>query len=139
MRKSRAKKPFRSKFEASIAAQLRSIGVKYSYESETLKYTSRVRGGRCDACGSTSVHKRRTYTPDFIVVGRKGKLYIEVKGRLTSMDRTKMLDVLRCNPSINLLMVFQRDNKIDSKRKYSDWCKKHSIQFCIKEVEKKYV
>jgi hypothetical protein len=127
---------YRSKFEAKIADQLRSLRVSFSYESETLKYTSPVRSGTCLDCKGTNVVKKRTYTPDFIITTKKdGRVYVEVKGRLTSRDRTKMLDVIKAHPGIRLVMILQRDNKIKGSFKYSDWLKKHSIEFYIGEVK----
>ncbi len=133
--------PYRSKFEAKVAARLYSLGVKFGYETEELEYSSTVRGGVCKDCGSRSVLKKRIYTPDFIITTKKGKVkvYVEAKGRFTSQDRSKMLDVLKAHPGITLVMLFQRDNKIDAKRKYSDWCIKNKINYCIGEVESKWL
>lgn len=140
MRKSRARpKTYRSKFEETIARQLTACGVKWTYESEKLNFTSAVRGGSCRKCGGTNVEKRRKYTPDFVITTKGKKVYLETKGRLTSQDRTKMIDVLRCNPKITLVMVFMRDNNVRPGLKYSDWCKKNGINYCIKEVESKWL
>lgn len=77
--------------ELQIAELLKSRKVKFSYETLKIKYVvpSRV----------------ATYTPDFILAD--GRI-LEIKGRLTAADRKKLVAVKEENPSINIVLVFQR-------------------------------
>lgn len=125
----------RSNFERVCASELLLMGVDFDYESIELEFHSRVRGGECEDCGSTSVHKVRWYTPDFVI--EKKKVIIEAKGKFTSENRSKMLDVIRDHPEWDIRMWFMYDNKLTKKStiRYSDWCERHNITYhCGKEA-----
>lgn len=110
----------RSGFEDKIEAQLKKAKVKYGYESERIKYKVPER--------------EATYIPDFVLRG--GDLIIECKGRFTSHDRKKMALVIEANPTLDIRMVFMRDNYLrkGSKTKYSDWANKNNVKYAIGEV-----
>ena len=58
---------------------------------------------------------------------------IEAKGRFVSSDRTKMKQVVKENPSLDIRMLFMRDQwctKLKKKR-YSDWCNDHGIKYAF--------
>jgi len=130
---------YRSKFEASIAKDLRSRKVSFQYESTTIDYELPVVRGVCYECGSNDVRTIRRYTPDFIV--NRGKTFIEAKGRLTSRDRNKMVSVKRSHPTVDVRMLFQRDGWVNrkTKQRYSDWCEKHNIAYAIGTVPSDWV
>jgi hypothetical protein len=120
---------YRSRYEANIAKGLKSKGIKFEYETVKINYYLKKRGKcqNCDNVKSIFVHK--TYTPDFIM----GSMIVEAKGRFTSVDRTKMAQVVKENPNLDIRMLFMRDqwcNKSKSK-KYSDWCNAHNIKFAF--------
>jgi hypothetical protein len=103
---------YRSGFEGQIAEDLFHRGVAFEYETETFSYLSTVRGGVCMACGSKKCGKSRQYTPDFVVPKNSGgKLYIEAKGRFPSTDRSKMRDVKRAHPDLDLRILFQKTSR----------------------------
>lgn len=77
-----------------------------------------------------------TYTPDFIFERPSGiRMVVEAKGRFTSQDRTKMLQVMRSNPVEDIRFIFQRDNPIrkGSTTRNSDWALKNGFKFAIGE------
>lgn len=125
-------KPLRSGLERNIHDQLTEAGIGFDYESIKLEYRSRVVRGVCK-CGGTDVYQRRTYTPDFILANG---VIIEVKGRLTSADRSKMLAVIEQHPDKDIRMVFGANNKLNKnkEKRYSNWCSEHKIKFCIKQI-----
>jgi hypothetical protein len=104
---------YRSGLESKVADLLSSLKVKYEYESKKLAYQL-----ECN------------YLPDFLL---PNGIYLEVKGRLTSEDRRKMLAVKRCNPDLDIRFVFQAPfNKIykGSKTTYAKWAEKSGFPWC---------
>lgn len=106
----------RSGFETKIAAHLDTKKVKYSYETDKVKYTEPA--------------TNRTYTPDFSLASG---IIIEAKGRFTAADRRKMALVIEQNPTLDIRLVFMRDNPISkgSKTLYSTWCDKRNIKYHV--------
>ena len=101
---------FRSKLEEKVADLLEQLGVLYEYEHKKLGYTI-----------------EHNYTPDFRL---PNNIYLEIKGYWDAEDRRKCLAVKRCNPDIDLRMVFQSPyNTISKKSKttYAMWCERHDI------------
>ena len=99
----------RSGLEEQVAELLEELEIPYTYESEKIDYVVEAR-----------------YIPDFKV----GDIYLECKGYFKATDRRKMLAVKRCNPDLDIRLVFQAPyNKISkgSKTTYAMWCEKHGI------------
>lgn len=115
-RRSPSSDPYRSEFERGVATSLSDRCRFFEYESLHLSY-----------------EQVRMYTPDFIIRKRNREaLCIEVKGYLKPSDRAKLLTVRRCNPLIDLRLVFQRaSNKLSAKSKvtYGEWATKHNFQW----------
>ena len=108
--KNKKEPKFRSNLEKNIADLLTGLVVYYQYESEKLSYTI-----------------EHNYTPDFVL---PNYLYLEAKGYWDPEDRRKILAVKRCNPDVDIRMVFQSPyNTISKKSKttYAKWCEKHDI------------
>ena len=102
----------RSTLETQVADLLIQVNVPYEYESEKIKYIIEAR-----------------YIPDFKV----GDVYLETKGFFKPADRKKMLAVKRCNPDLDIRLVFQAPyNKISKKSKttYAKWAEKHGFPWC---------
>jgi hypothetical protein len=87
----------------------------------------------CAKCGHNVALKQRNYTPD-LVLGNG--VIIEIKGKFTGEMRTKMLAVRRCNPDLDIRMLFQADNWLTKKKatRYSDWCERNGFIYHIGEV-----
>jgi len=116
-RTSTSSSPFRSEFERSVAASLSDRSRAYQYEATRLTY-----------------EVERTYTPDFRLRKMKesGYILVETKGYLKPTDRTKLLAVRRCNPLVDLRLVFQRaSNKLNARSKmtYGEWATKHGFKW----------
>lgn len=112
---------FRSGFEKRIKDMLRvELGDRFGYEDRKLSYISE--------------HK---YTPDFSIYSSSGEFIfaIEAKGRFTSDDRSKLLDVRKAHPDFDLRLLFQKDQPIrkGSKTLYSDWARKHNFDYHVGE------
>lgn len=106
----------RSGLEKKVAESLDRRKYKYEYENQILYYTV-----------PAQTHK---YKPDFEL---PNGVIIEVKGRFTAADRKKMAMVIEQNPGKDIRLLFQCDNKIssNSKTRYSDWCDKRGIKYCV--------
>jgi hypothetical protein len=118
---------YRSGFELDTSKVLkheeRKLGYSWSYESDYIEYFKPV-----------THHK---YTPDFTINMRDGRVwYLETKGRWDANDRKKHKLLKEQRPDLDVRMFFMRDNPIrkGSKTKYSDWCRKLQIPFCIGEL-----
>ena len=102
----------RSGLEKQVADLLKELKVDYEYENCYFPYIIE--------------HK---YIPDF----RVGDVYLETKGWLKPSDRRKLLAVKKCNPDLDIRLVFQAPyNKISkrSKTTYAMLAEKHGFPWC---------
>lgn len=115
-KKTREKSKYKSGFEEKIAKNLERIGALVAYEVDKYKYTV--------------PESKHTYTPDFKL---KEGVYCEGKGRLTTIDRRKMVLFKAQNPGVMVYILFQRDNVINagSKTRYSDWARKNGFEYHV--------
>ena len=110
MPKTTTSNKYRSKLEERVADLLSNLGVSFEYESTRVPYEIQF-----------------NYTPDFIL---PSGVMLETKGYWDPEDRRKVLAVKKCNPNLDLRMVFQTPyNKIykGSKTTYAQFCDKHKI------------
>lgn len=104
---------YRSGLEEKVADLLSNLKVKFEYESTKVPYQL-----MCN------------YTPDFLL---PNGIFLEVKGRLTTEDRRKMLAVKKSHPDLDIRFVFQAPfNKINkgSKTTYAKWSEKYGFPWC---------
>lgn len=105
---------YRSGFEKTIADLLTKLSITWEYEPCKLDYTL-----------------NKKYIPDFIIKSTRGKdIYVETKGKLTRIDREKMLAVKKANPSLDIRFVFMRaNNKLskNSKTTYAEWAQNNGF------------
>ena len=125
-----AKDGFRSGFEREVAAKLDEFNLEWEFEAYDCDYVRRVRGGICLNCPpkrTPAVFSKHIYTPDFTIEDKD--YVIEVKGRLTSRDRTKLIAVQATDVEVRL--IFRYDNKLSAKTntRYSDWCKREGFKY----------
>ena len=122
---------FRSGFEERLAKDLKD----FEYEGTTLLYNKRTtRKMECLDCGSSHVLQKAKYLTDFKL---PNGIFLEAKGWFKSSDRTKMESVIKCNPDLDIRMVFMKDGWVDNKKKhlkYSQWCDKRNIKYCVGKV-----
>jgi hypothetical protein len=133
---SKKKNRYRSKLEARIALTLPKGS---TYECTTLKYRKRTRRKMvCQTCGGEEILQYADYLTDFRL---PNGIYLEVKGWFKPNDRTKMESVIACNPEVDIRMVLQTDSWTTKlkKQRYSDWCNKRKIKYCIGTVPKEWM
>jgi len=93
---------YKSGLELTVSEQIKSTEYGLNYETEILKYIVPERQAK--------------YTPDFVFTKKNGEfMYVETKGRWTSVDRLKMKHVLASHPGVDIRMVFQNPNQKISK------------------------
>jgi hypothetical protein len=114
--------PYRSWFEVDIAIDALAKGVEFDYEKEHIIWRE--------------PEKLRKYKPDFFVRRKKdgSLLIVEAKGRWTADDRKKMCYVTEQNPSLDIRLLFERDNtlsKSPKSKKYSEWCDRKGLKYAI--------
>lgn len=124
---------FRSGSELRVSKFLNDKGAKWKYEVLKYKYyTASKRQVICENCGPVKAVIEKTYLPDFFL---SNGVVLEVKGRLTSADRTKMVAVKKQHPDLDVRLVFDYDRKYNAAGdKYSDWAEKAGIPWCIKTI-----
>ena len=125
------KPTYRSGFELGISRNLDKRGIPYEYETLVLSYKRKVRSAHCGKCESKEVYSNHHYTPDFIL--NSGTLIIEAKGKLDSACRSKMIEVKRANPDLDIRFLFMSDNKLNKNKpaRYSDWCEKQGFLYAF--------
>lgn len=83
-----------------------------------------------------TVIQEKKYLPDF-VENYEGSLdrslIFEVKGYFKPEDRTKIKNIMKAKPDLNLIMCFDKDNYLSKAkyRRYSDWCRENRIPYCL--------
>jgi len=93
---------YKSGLELTVSEQITTAEYPLQYETQTIHYIV-----------PESKHK---YTPDFVFTKKTGDfMFVETKGRWTTIDRTKMKHVLASNPGADIRMVFQNPNQRISK------------------------
>jgi len=114
---------YKSGLELKVAQQIKEAKYPVNYETEKIEYIV--------------PQKNSKYTPDFVFQKiNGGTMYIETKGRWTSIDRQKMKNILTSNPGLDLRLVFQNPNqKISkgSKTTYEMYAKKLGITHIAKK------
>jgi len=136
---------FRSKLEESVAHQLDLYGVEWQYEEHTLDFLQPVKNGQCLCCKrADSVYKASRYTPDFFLP--EFNVYIEVKGMMDSVYRTRMAAMLKhYYYKLDLYWVLNHDMPLVANRKYkrervgepkrySDWIRSQGLEHCVKVI-----
>jgi len=124
--------PYRSQLEKRVCNNLRNRRIPFDYEPYKLSYTTEVKTATCAKCGHNVALKQRNYTPDLVL---SNGIVIEIKGKFTGEMRTKMLAVRRCNPELDIRMLFQADNWLTRKKatRYSDWCERNGFIYHVGE------
>lgn len=110
-------KKTRNKFEAKIYAQLKRSRKVFDYEADRIPY---LFAGH--------------YIPDFRVTTSTGTLYIETKGYLRPEDKRKLVAVKKCNPHLDIRIVFYAFTK-----KNVAWATRNSFRYAIGNIPKEWL
>lgn len=122
---------FRSGYEKRVTDDLTKREIEYFYEPDILVYPFPIRGSKCTQCGSPATRTGR-YTPDLKFLNGS---YCELKGKLTSANRTRLVAFRAARPEVVLRILFQADNWTTSKHKqrYTDWAKSVGFECAVGE------
>jgi predicted nuclease of restriction endonuclease-like RecB superfamily len=107
----------RNKFEKRIYAQLKRAKAEFKYESEKILY---VIAGH--------------YLPDFVIKTPTGKVYIETKGYLRPEDKRKLQAVKKCNPQLDIRLVFYEERP-----KQVKWAEKYGFRYTFETIPKEWL
>jgi hypothetical protein len=114
---------YKSGLELTVSEQIKNTEYPLKYETNVLKYIVPERAAK--------------YTPDFVFTKKNGEMmYVETKGRWTSVDRLKMKHVLASHPGVDIRMVFQNPNQKISKGSNTTY-EAYAIKLGITQVAKK--
>lgn len=125
----------RSGYEVAVIQDLVRRKIKYEYEADSLAIQQGVIGGECTQCGARAgyIVKHGVYTVDLRLDNGR---YVELKGRLTSKDRTRLKGLYNAwggkfpRPLSVLLMNDNWTTKKHTQR-YSDWCRKQGFDVAV--------
>lgn len=115
---------FRSGLEESIAADLASRDVGFTYEELKVPFEKPA--------------KPCKYTPDFVL---ENGIIVESKGRFLTEDRQKQLLIKQQHPELDLRFVFSNSRTRINKRStttYADWARKNGFQFADKTIPQEW-
>lgn len=112
---------FKSGFERTVDANLKSRGVKYTYETLELPYT--LNG---------------IYHPDFIL---DNGIIIEVKGRLDRESIRKMIAVRKQYPDHDIRFLFMEANKKVpfQKQTHEKWADRNGYKWAVGVVPQEWI
>ncbi len=114
---------YRSVFESTLASDLASRGISFTYEKERIEYTV-----------------EHVYIPDFYLEDMH--FVVEAKGYFPPEDRRKLIAIKRTNPFLDIRIVFQRDSKLGTGPNpltCLKWAKKHGFRAAIGFVPKAWL
>ncbi len=122
-----------NKFEHSISLQLAEWwgsypGGKHTFEEHKIHYVK--------------PEPYRVYTPDFLVERTDGtSFFIETKGYFRPEHRTKMRHVKRCNPDLDIRIIFQKNIVINKKTgfDYLQWAERNGFPCAIGTIPKEWL
>lgn len=103
---------YKSGFERSFEANLRSRKIKFKYEVTSIPYT---------------LH--RNYNPDFYFAEKD--FFIETKGLLDRDSKAKMIAVKQQHPEIDIRFIFMKaDKKIPgTKQTHAQWAERNGFRW----------
>jgi len=116
---------YRSKFEQTIATDLRKRKVQFEYETLKLPFIE--------------PESKHVYKPDFIL---PNGICVEAKGKFDNEARKKMAIVIeQYRGTRDIRMLFMRDQPLQkgAKNYYSDWCNARGIQWAIGHVPEEWL
>lgn len=113
---------YKSRFEETLAEQLRRLKSGARYEPYKLSYQLNLK-----------------YTPDWVL---PNGVILEGKGKLDYETRRKMLAVKLANPGLKICFIFMRaKNKIrkGSDTTYGDWAEQNGFLWSDGEIKKEWL
>ena len=81
----------------------------------------------------------RTYTPDFVL---PNGIILEIKGRFTTADRRKHIEIKKQHPKLDIRFVFENSRRKlnkGAKTSYAKWCEKNKFLYCTKDIPEEWI
>lgn len=117
---------YKSCLEYDFANYLLELGIEFEYEKDQYRYTL----------------PERRYTVDWRVKTKTGKkLVIETKGRFDASDRSELVALKKCNPDLDIRLIFAKNDKIHkaSSSRNMDWATKNGFKSAVKTIPEEWL
>ncbi len=118
------KNGYRSGLEDDISEDLKQRGVAFGYETMKIKWV---------------LHRNKSYTPDFIL---PNGVIVESKGRFTTDDRMKHLEIKKQHPELDIRFVFSNSRakiRKGSKTTLGMWADKNGFMYADKRIPEEWL
>ena len=117
----------RFEYEAYLDLKNQGVNVRKTTEEDTFEYAEHIGSGRCLSCGSTSVIKPRTYTPDIVANPDRPdrRYYVEAKGYLRAESRSLIRAFHNSRPDVPLRFIIQRDYRVSTTLSFVQWIERY--------------
>lgn len=115
---------YRSGLEDDISEDLKQRGVAFGYETMKIKWV---------------LHRNKSYTPDFIL---PNGVIVESKGRFTTDDRMKHLEIKKQHPELDIRFVFSNSRakiRKGSKTTLGMWADKNGFMYADKRIPEEWL
>ena len=115
---------YRSGLEDDISEDLKQRGVAFGYETMKIKWV---------------LHRNKSYTPDFIL---PNGVIMESKGRFTTDDRMKHLEIKKQHPELDIRFVFSNSRakiRKGSKTTLGMWADKNGFMYADKRIPEEWL
>jgi len=115
---------YRSGLEDDISEDLKQRGVAFGYETMKIKWV---------------LHRNKSYTPDFIL---PNGVIVESKGRFTTDDRMKHLEIKKQHPELDIRFVFSNSRakiRKGSKTTLGMWADKYGFMYADKRIPEEWL
>lgn len=125
MKKARKVNKYRSRFEETIAADLRKRKVTFEYETLKLPFIQ--------------PESKHIYKPDIIL---PNGIILELKGKFDNQSRKKMALVMeQYKDKLDIRMVFMRNQPLQkgAKNTYGDWCNSRGVKWCVAPIPEEWI
>ena len=130
---------FRSRSEKRVADHLRAQDIAYRYEKTRIYYRQAKGSMYCPNCGEVPGFITKKYLPDFEL---SNGVFIEVKGRFTSIDRNKLKAVKKYHPELNICLLFDNDRVVEGSRnriRYGEWANANGFPWAVRDVPEEWL
>lgn len=113
----------RNKFEQDTSTVLDRAGIDFTYEGDKIPYT---------------IHG--LYNPDYTVRRTRGGIvYLETKGYFRVESKRKMVAVKKCNPDLDIRLIFYGGPNTKGNRSNVKWATKYGFPYAFHTIPQEWI